>query len=107
MGSRVEIERRSVRSESRSFGEEIQLRQNGLPQMLRASTTEGRELPQEEMRTHVSTSSQEKAEIETFYSILLLLRCRSRIVVRIGPDIRFSDTRLRCDRKNGHGAKKG
>merc|ERR1712194_636022 len=60
----LEIERRSLRSFVGPACQEIQLRQADLPQVLRPSSSQGGQLPQEKVRTHQSIATQEKAQID-------------------------------------------
>merc|ERR1711935_1165023 len=60
----LEIERRSLRSFPCRACQEIQLREADLPQVLRPSSSQGSQLPQEKVRTHQSIATQEKAQID-------------------------------------------
>merc|ERR1711935_1212484 len=60
----LEIERRSLRSFPCCACQEIQLRKADLPQVLRPSSSQGSQLPQEKVRTHQSIATQEKAQID-------------------------------------------
>lgn len=56
-----------LRSVARRFGENVQLRKDGLPEVLRAIAASRQELQEEEVRTHQPAATQEEAQVVYSY----------------------------------------
>merc|ERR1712228_49758 len=67
---RVEAPWRCLRPLACRAGQVIQLREADLPQVLRASPAQGYQLQEEELRTLVSASAQEEAQIRMLFYLV-------------------------------------
>merc|ERR1711875_103119 len=68
--SGLETEGRNHRTFSSHVGPEIQLREDDLPKVLRASSSSRHQLPQTQLRTHQQLAPQEEAQVKKGLSIV-------------------------------------